>query len=87
MDVVLVAQAAARIARLHSIVVVGFADSVYDVYGMGSMVGFAEGAGRVVDVKKVAAVDLCDEEVVHGDGNRVRTLRTAKHRLLQLVEG
>ena len=51
------------------------------------MVGFEQEGACVVDETKVAAVDLCGREVVHGDDKRARTLRTAKDRHLQAVEG
>ena len=41
------------------------------------MVGFEQEGACVVDENKVAAVDLCGREVVHGDDKRARTLRTA----------
>ena len=51
------------------------------------MVGFEQEGACVVDENKVAAVDLCGREVVHGDDKRARTLRTAKIGVLKVVEG
>ena len=51
------------------------------------MVGFEQEGVCVVDENKVAAVDLCGREVVHGDDKRARTLRTAKIGVLKVVEG